>query len=137
MHGESTVCASIDLRVHPTVRPLNAQYLEEAAAQSTNSNAESKSKQVILAPYGLAATLTGQSYRTLDAAAQKSYDEWCAFFPFCSKDNVNLPAMVEVMIGTKIIFYNFKIEILKFMLFVFRRCTYAISYQICINYRYG
>ena len=87
----------MDLRVHPTVRPLNPEYLAEAA-QTTN-NSETKPKSVILAPFGLSATLTGQSFRTLDPATQKSFDDWCSFYPLCNKENANLPPMVEVLSG--------------------------------------
>lgn len=124
----------MDLRVHPTVRPLTPEYLAEAAAQqmqqqqqqqqqsannqnngstnnnstnqndttnpsATTNNTDIKPKQVILAPFGLAGTLTGQSYRVLDAAMQKAYKDWCSFYPLCNRDNNNLPQMVEVITG--------------------------------------
>lgn len=141
----------MDLRIHPTVRPLTPEYLAEAAAQqqqrqqqqqqqqhggsghksptspsktthqpkssptSGNGGAgrahspsghgigsaphDMKPKPVILAPYGLAATLTGNSYRVLDAATQKSFDDWCSFYPLCNRENAQLPAVVEVMSG--------------------------------------
>lgn len=136
VHGESTVCASMDLRVHPTVRPLTPEYLAEAAVQqqqhllqqqqqqqSSSNNglnppmdsagnintpinsADSKPKPVILAPFGLAATLTGQSFRALDPITQKSFDDWCSFYPLCNRENANLPPMVEVLTGSKANFF--------------------------------
>lgn len=54
---------------------------------------------MILAPFGLAATLTGQSFRVLDPATQKSFDDWCSFYPLCNRDNAHLPPMVEVLTG--------------------------------------
>ncbi|KAJ6642585.1 Mediator of RNA polymerase II transcription subunit 13 [Pseudolycoriella hygida] len=96
VHGESTVCASMDLRVHPAVRPLTPEYLAESGQTSNN---ETKPKPVILAPFGLAATLTGQSFRVLDNVSQKAFDDWCSFYPLCNKENSNLPPMVEVLSG--------------------------------------
>lgn len=128
----------MDLRVHPTVRPLTPEYLAQAAAQhqqqqqmqqqhpvnvssvggaaassaaattptpasSPNSSSPptnvTKPKPVILAPFGLAATLTGQSFRVLDAPTQKSFDDWCSFYPLCNRENASLPPMVEVLSG--------------------------------------
>lgn len=93
VHGESTVCASMDLRMHPAVRTLTLEYLEEAAL------ADSKPKPVILAPFGLAATLTGQSFRAMDPVTQKALEEWALFYPMCNRENSNLPPVVEVISG--------------------------------------
>lgn len=89
----------MDLRELPPVRPLSPEYLAEAAAQSNNN--EAQPKHVLLAPYGLAATLTGQSYRVLDPTTQKYFEEWCAFYPLCNRDNSDLPPFVEVISGKK------------------------------------
>lgn len=112
VHGESTVCASMDLRVHPAVRTLSPEYLEEAAL----SNGDAKQKPVILAPFGLAATLTGQSFRALDPVTQKALDDWALFYPLCNKDNSNLPPVVEVISGRfkKLIETQQKAEIISF-----------------------
>lgn len=83
----------MDLRVHPGVRTLSIEYLEEAA------QADSKPKPVILAPFGLAATLTGQSYRAMDPITQKALEEWALFYPLCNRENTNLPPVVEVISG--------------------------------------
>lgn len=88
----------MDLRVHPAVRPLTPEYLAKAAQQQP-SNGESKPKPVILAPFGLAATLTGQSFRALDPITQKAFDDWSLFYPLCNKENTKLPPMVEVISG--------------------------------------
>lgn len=100
VHGDSTVCASMDIREHPAVRPITMDYLTEA--QTTQQNAEIKPKQVILAPYGLAATLTGQSFRNIDPQTQKVLDDWSAFYPLYSKEtSSSMPPIVEVMSGNK------------------------------------
>lgn len=128
----------MDLRVHPTVRPLTPEYLAEATVQQqqqqqliqqqqqqqsnepnttaggggpptneTNATTTSKPKPVILAPFGLAATLTGQSFRSLDPVTQKSFDDWCSFYPLCNRDNANLPPMVEVITGMLLLFKGY------------------------------
>lgn len=91
----------MDLRVHPAVRPLTPEYLAQAhqATNQQQTNGESKPKPVILAPFGLAATLTGQSFRILDPVTQKAFDDWCSFYPLCNRENSNLPPMVEVISG--------------------------------------
>lgn len=142
MHGDSTVCASIDLREHPAVRRLTVDHLNEAILQQAaatanqqaapppplskaqtpltspgatgvgaeqagqngnNGDAVPKPRRVILAPFGMSGTLTGQVYRmgSLDAATQKALDDWCAFYPLTvTADNPDdLPVMVEVVTG--------------------------------------
>lgn len=83
----------MDLRVHPAVRTLSPEYLDEAA------QADAKPKPVILAPFGLAATLTGQSFRAMDPVTQKVLEDWAVFYPLCNKEILNLPPVVEVISG--------------------------------------
>lgn len=141
MHGDSTVCASIDLREHPAVRRLTLDHIQQAAAASAaaTTNQQSspppppfplkaqtplaspatggpgssngvglgesvpKPQRVILAPFGMSGTLTGQVYRlgSLDVATQKALDDWCAFYPLTvTADHPGeLPVMVEVVTG--------------------------------------
>ncbi|XP_037905522.1 mediator of RNA polymerase II transcription subunit 13 isoform X2 [Hermetia illucens] len=98
VHGESTVCASMDLREHPAVRPLSPEYLAEAAAAAQGSG-DVRLKPVILAPFGLAATLTGNSFKSSDPATDKLLRDWCCFYPLCNKENADLPQMVEIITG--------------------------------------
>lgn len=154
VHGD-TVCASIDLREHPAVRPLTKEHLTEAAAAfaAANANASnaneqtvpnqpsaeyiggdgglnmnyaaatascggggvadkmdirgigghnmlhSRPRKVILAPFGMAATLTGNSYKANDPMAEKILEDWASFFPLCTKDNNDVPPVVEVISG--------------------------------------
>lgn len=101
VHGDSTVCASMDIREHPPVRPITMENLTEAQAAS-QQNADTKPKQVILAPYGLAATLTGQSFRNIDPQTEKVLNDWSAFYPLHSKDtSSSMPPIVEVMSGNE------------------------------------
>ena len=45
---------------------------------------------VILAPYGLAGVLTGQSYRVTDHVTRKLMDEWRQYYPVdCGSPNAN------------------------------------------------
>ena len=57
VHGESTVCASIDVRQHPPIRRLNKAHL----AQSQSS---SKGLPVILSPFGLLGHLNNVQQQT-------------------------------------------------------------------------
>ena len=63
---------------------------------------------VILAPYGIAATLTGQSYRETDHNTQKFMDEWRQFYVLPDWDRVDgvsylesghVAPAVEVVVG--------------------------------------
>ncbi|XP_034943501.1 mediator of RNA polymerase II transcription subunit 13 isoform X3 [Chelonus insularis] len=89
VHGESTVCASVDVRQHPAVR-----YLTRTCLQRTQ--ATQNGVKVILAPYGLAGTLTGQVSRV----DSQFLDEWRHFYPI-NNNNVEagLPPLVEVLVG--------------------------------------
>ncbi|XP_052898918.1 mediator of RNA polymerase II transcription subunit 13 [Anopheles moucheti] len=154
VHGDSTVCTSMDIREHPPVRLLTMRHLEEAqqaqqAAPSTGANGGPTSpapagvnggssitpgspgaggaasgsggnangsatiastdaiepREVILAPFGLAGTLTGQSYKASDPHVQKMLDDWSAFYPISNKlsgmedGSDNVPPMVEILVG--------------------------------------
>ena len=101
VHGESAVCTSVDVRQHPAVRRLEHAHLASAAALSA-------SVQVVLAPYGMAGTLTGVSYAHSDPAARKLLEEWRAFWPlynnsYAGRDAAgqarDMPACVEVVVG--------------------------------------
>ncbi|CAB3370318.1 Hypothetical predicted protein [Cloeon dipterum] len=99
VHGESTVCVSTDVRQHPPVRSLTRQHI--LAAQASASGL-----QVILAPFGMSGTLTGQTYKTSDIHTRKLIDEWRQFYPINSKylnrdpnDNQPLPLAVEVIVS--------------------------------------
>ncbi|XP_046485237.1 mediator of RNA polymerase II transcription subunit 13 isoform X1 [Neodiprion pinetum] len=89
VHGESTVCASVDVRQHPAVR-----YLTRTCLQRTQT-AQSAVK-VILAPYGLAGTLTGQVGRV----DSQLLEEWRHFYPINGASTESgLPPLVEVLVG--------------------------------------
>ncbi|XP_075162156.1 mediator complex subunit skuld [Haematobia irritans] len=149
VHGD-TVCASIDLREHPAVRPLTKEHLVEAAAafsaaasnantpeqtspnnggegvkenvgitapnnakghnmanncnsnngnNNNNNGGHLKPRKVILAPFGMSATLTGNSYKENDPMAEKILEDWASFFPLCNKENSDVPPVVEVIAG--------------------------------------
>lgn len=89
VHGESTVCASVDVRQHPAVRHLTRTCLQRTQTMQN-------SVKVILAPYGLAGTLTGQVGR-IDS---QLLDEWKHFYPINSNNvDSGLPTLVEVLVG--------------------------------------
>lgn len=92
VHGESTVCTSIDLRNHPNVRRLTLDHVKEAAL-----NSDFNQHPVILAPYGLAATLTGKYYKSSDPITKKTLKEWSIFYPLLRKTEYHYPPVVEVV----------------------------------------
>ncbi|XP_037302923.1 mediator of RNA polymerase II transcription subunit 13-like [Manduca sexta] len=76
LHGESTVCASVDVRQHPPVRTLTAKRL--AKINSPDHNGDAK---VILAPFGLEGRLTGREWGEADAATARLLDAWRHLYP--------------------------------------------------------
>ncbi|CAB3239260.1 unnamed protein product [Arctia plantaginis] len=76
LHGESTVCASVDVRQHPPVRTLTPKRL--AKINSPDNQADAK---VILAPFGLEGTLTGREWCDNDAATVRLLDAWRQLYP--------------------------------------------------------
>ena len=105
VHGESFICASVDVRQHPAVRRLGPQHLTLARSGSNNV-------QVILAPFGLAATLTGVTYKHNDVA--KLLSDWNRFYPLdrnrysCPDgqgDVITIAPAVEVIVaGVKMVY---------------------------------
>nr|XP_018902480.1 PREDICTED: mediator of RNA polymerase II transcription subunit 13 isoform X2 [Bemisia tabaci] len=94
VHGESTVCASIDVRQHPPVRSLTKHHLSQTQAVSGAPGV-----QVILAPFGLSGTLTGQTYKALDPQTHRLMEDWKHFYPINVSENSDLPLAVEVLVG--------------------------------------
>ncbi|XP_063216486.1 mediator of RNA polymerase II transcription subunit 13 isoform X2 [Bacillus rossius redtenbacheri] len=97
VHGESTVCASIDVRRHPLVRKLSRQHLLEAQASTSET-------KVLLAPFGLAGVLTGQGYKVLDLQTQRLLEDWRHFYPIPGRGDTiegeaELPQVLEVAVG--------------------------------------
>ncbi|KAK9883147.1 hypothetical protein WA026_001345 [Henosepilachna vigintioctopunctata] len=90
VHGESTVCASLDVRQHPPVRRLTRAHIQQAQASS--------GIKVILAPFGLSGILTGQSYRSADSSA-RLLDEWSQFYPLDRSQGLSESSVVEVVVG--------------------------------------
>ncbi|XP_046361472.2 mediator of RNA polymerase II transcription subunit 13-like isoform X2 [Haliotis rufescens] len=96
LHGESQVCASIEVKQHPAVWRLTPQHVR--LVQENHA-----SFQVILAPYGLNGTLTGHTYRDTDQISRKMFEEWSQFYPFenntSTDDKEKLPNLVEVIVS--------------------------------------
>ncbi|TRY70349.1 hypothetical protein TCAL_02438 [Tigriopus californicus] len=107
IHGESSVCASVDVRQHPAVRRLALHHLSLAKSQTSPV-------PVILAPYGLSATLTGVSFKATDSSASQLLKEWNRFYPldrnryFCQDqygDLVAMPPAIEVRVaGVRLVY---------------------------------
>ncbi|XP_045445588.1 LOW QUALITY PROTEIN: mediator of RNA polymerase II transcription subunit 13 [Melitaea cinxia] len=73
LHGESTVCASVDVRQHPPVRTLTAKRLARLHSRGDN--------KVILAPFGLEGRVTGREWGEGDAATARLLDAWRQLYP--------------------------------------------------------
>ena len=101
VHGESFICASVDVRQHPAVRRLGPHHLSIARGAANPV-------QVILAPHGLSATLTGVTYKSSDANIAKQLQDWHRFYPldrnkYTCQDNfgdmVTVAPAVEVIVA--------------------------------------
>lgn len=95
LHGESSVCASIEVKQHPPVWRLTNNHLSTAQENPGNL-------QVILVPYGLCGSLTGNSYRETDQSASKIIEEWSQFYPLDKNDGTDvnkIPPLVEVIVA--------------------------------------
>lgn len=124
VHGESTVCASMDIREHPPIRPLTEEYLNEVIKNTQqnmdncslnddeekedfNDNHTNVSMQtVILAPFGLSAVLTGNRSESGEQFTEKFLNDWNNFYPMKDSSDTNtsqskLPPLVEVNSGEK------------------------------------
>lgn len=84
----------MDLRIHPNVRQLTHEHLKEAALTSDYNQ-----YPVILAPFGLAGTLTGKFYRPTDTITKKTLKEWSIFYPLLNRTESHSPPVVEVVAG--------------------------------------
>ncbi|XP_035216520.1 mediator of RNA polymerase II transcription subunit 13-like, partial [Stegodyphus dumicola] len=99
IHGESTVCASVDVRQRIPVCQLTRHHLTLAQECHTGL-------KVILCPYGMAGTLTGQSYKDTDITTQRLLSEWHHFYPLRPRntkdvltEDDHIMSAVEVIVG--------------------------------------
>ncbi|XP_072004219.1 mediator of RNA polymerase II transcription subunit 13-like [Engystomops pustulosus] len=104
LHGESSVCTSVEIAQHQPVYLINQHHLQLAQTSHTPC-------QVILSPYGLSGTLTGHTYKTSDPTTRRLLEEWRPFYPTVlsarkeqREDQEMLydddfPAAVEVIVG--------------------------------------
>ncbi|KAL6472443.1 hypothetical protein MHYP_G00186310, partial [Metynnis hypsauchen] len=74
LHGDSNVCTSVEINQHQPVYHLSEEHLTLAQQASSPF-------QVILSPFGLNGTLTGQSFKLSDPPTQKLIEEWNQFYP--------------------------------------------------------
>ncbi|GFU03372.1 mediator of RNA polymerase II transcription subunit 13-like [Nephila pilipes] len=97
IHGESTVCTSIDARQVSTVYRLDKCHI--SAAQIGLKNVK-----VILAPYGMEGKLTGVGYKYNDPHMARFLNNWHMFYLHPHgranwKINSKMSSVVEVLIG--------------------------------------
>lgn len=83
VHGDSTVCVSVDVRQHPRIFRIGSKNLL-AVSQPGSSPA-----RVILSPYGLSGTLTGHTVKDSDPSVQKLLSEWRRFYPLQNVSSKN------------------------------------------------
>ncbi|KPJ04988.1 Mediator of RNA polymerase II transcription subunit 13 [Papilio xuthus] len=87
LHGESTVCASVDVRQHPPVRTLTAKRLARLARLAVDDAPRdarpdtAHHANVILAPFGLEGRVTGREWSDGDAATARLLDAWRQLYP--------------------------------------------------------
>ncbi|CAB1332738.1 unnamed protein product [Coregonus sp. 'balchen'] len=74
LHGESNVCTSVEVAQHQPAYHITDDHTYLAQISSAPV-------QVILSPYGLAGSLTGQAYKMSDPAVRKLMEEWSYFYP--------------------------------------------------------
>uniref|UniRef100_A0A8C7I1P5 Mediator of RNA polymerase II transcription subunit 13 n=1 Tax=Oncorhynchus kisutch TaxID=8019 RepID=A0A8C7I1P5_ONCKI len=74
LHGESNVCTSVEVAQHQPTYHITDDHTRLAQISSAPV-------QVILSPYGLAGSLTGQAYKMSDPAVRKLMEEWSYFYP--------------------------------------------------------
>ncbi|XP_059904789.1 mediator of RNA polymerase II transcription subunit 13-like isoform X3 [Gadus macrocephalus] len=74
LHGESNVCTSVEISQHQPAYHVTEDHIHLAQTSSS-------AVQVILSPYGLSGTLTGQTYKMSDPAVRKLMEEWSYFYP--------------------------------------------------------
>ncbi|KAM6975941.1 mediator of RNA polymerase II transcription subunit 13-like isoform 1-T1 [Tautogolabrus adspersus] len=74
LHGESNVCTSVEIAQHQPAHHVTEHHIQLAQTSVTPV-------QVILSPYGLSGTLTGQAFKMSDPATRKLMEEWSYFYP--------------------------------------------------------
>ncbi|XP_032239146.2 mediator of RNA polymerase II transcription subunit 13 isoform X2 [Nematostella vectensis] len=98
VHGESSVCAAVEIQQHPQFRALT---LDDLACAATKP----EGLQVSLSPYGLPGFLTGHVYHADNAKTSNLLEEWRKFYPLDitpswttgSSSVQDIPAMVVVV----------------------------------------
>ncbi|TPP58325.1 hypothetical protein FGIG_05824 [Fasciola gigantica] len=87
LHGESTVCASLDLREHPLIQRANLGHLQYCTQKRktipvTRELDALPFNLVILAPYGIMADLVGlaQCEKSEQELAEE-FEMWSSFYP--------------------------------------------------------
>ncbi|KAK4469895.1 hypothetical protein MN116_007400 [Schistosoma mekongi] len=74
LHGESTVCASLDIRQHVAVQRVGVEHIQKCFTNQSTI-------PVILAPYGISAELTGFGYEKKERDLMAESEAWSTFYP--------------------------------------------------------
>ncbi|XP_027203280.2 mediator complex subunit skuld [Dermatophagoides pteronyssinus] len=84
LHGDSSVCANVDVRQHSSIRSITRDDLHMAQQIPDGM-------QVLLSPYGVQGYLTGYVYKDNDPNVQKFLSDWNKIYPL-SSSNMNNPS---------------------------------------------
>ena len=110
LHGDSNVCASVDVTRHSPIRRITSEHVLLASRSSNPIN-------IMLAPHCLKATLTGVAFKTADdSAISHLLEQWNRYYPLKipeeSEDNLvpqsetgSAPPAVEVLVGDVLMCY--------------------------------
>lgn len=80
LHGDSNVCANVDVRQHSSIRSITRDDLHMAQQIPDGM-------QVLLSPYGVQGYLTGYVYKDNDQNVQKFLSDWNKIYPLPSNTN--------------------------------------------------
>eukprot|EP00794_Sanderia_malayensis_P013792 gene13792-15235_t len=91
IYGESLISASVNIKKVPVLTCLSRSDLSDATSND--------GIQVVLAPAGLNATVTGSCLASTNAKGARILHEWNRFYPVVSdeKTNDSMPCLVEIL----------------------------------------
>ncbi|RUS84802.1 hypothetical protein EGW08_007417 [Elysia chlorotica] len=106
LHGESQVCASIEVKLRPPVWKLTNHHISLVQ----DNQASIQGEFLILAPHGLSGMLTGLTYQDNEhiSPAAKLFEDWAGYYPVKDSPGASsatgsgtnkVPNMVEVVVG--------------------------------------
>ncbi|XP_044173755.1 mediator of RNA polymerase II transcription subunit 13-like isoform X2 [Acropora millepora] len=108
VHGESSVCTAVEIQQQQRVRHLTLEDIAVAASKQ-------EGLPVLLGPYGLSGSITGQTSHLDEMVSVKLIEEWKKFYPLDSSSdwseavshcsNKGIPAATLVVVGETQMWY--------------------------------